>query len=184
MTPGWGAVPYLAAAGLIVAGAAMSHAGLFQAAEPGWREVAWPFARDAWPAGRAFRCAAAACGGEVDVYVRPKLGFCNCSTGVAGDDEVDGVSDMDMLSADFTPRGAGLPVVIGGMAGRTRAYTLHMPGGRQQSAAGFAVSRRCDLVVAASQGPGAGSPEARRAIAELLGTGQVMTWLTSLLGRS
>ena len=22
----------------------------------GWREIAWPFPRDGWPAGRAFRC--------------------------------------------------------------------------------------------------------------------------------
>ena len=31
-----------------------------------WREIAWPFPRDGWPAGRAFRCDAAACGDEVE----------------------------------------------------------------------------------------------------------------------
>jgi len=46
-----------------------------------WQEIAWPFPRDGWPAGRAFRCNGAVCG--VEVYVRPKIGFCNCDSGVA-----------------------------------------------------------------------------------------------------
>src|SRR6185312_14579499 len=54
-----------------------------------WREISWPFPRDGWPAGRAFRCES--CGG-IELYVRPKIGFCNCDTGVADDDEVDRVT--------------------------------------------------------------------------------------------
>src|ERR1700749_2945110 len=50
-----------------------------------WREITWPFPRDGWPAGRAFRCGASACGEQVELYVRPKIGFCNCDTGVADD---------------------------------------------------------------------------------------------------
>ena len=43
----------------------------------GWRRIAWPFPRDAFPAGRAWRR------DDTEVYVRPKLGFCgNCDTGV------------------------------------------------------------------------------------------------------
>src|SRR5215469_14148914 len=41
-----------------------------------WQEITWPFPRDGWPAGRAFRCET--CGGElggVELYVRPKIGF-------------------------------------------------------------------------------------------------------------
>ena len=64
----------------------------------GWREIAWPFPRDGWPAGRAFRCGAALCGTEVELYVRPKIGFCNCDSGVADDDEVDRVADLDLIS--------------------------------------------------------------------------------------
>src|SRR5450756_2869732 len=69
----------------------------------GWREIAWPYPRDAWPAGRAFRCAVEACGGEVEVYLRPKAGFCNCDRGVADDDEVDRVADLDLISERFVP---------------------------------------------------------------------------------
>jgi hypothetical protein len=50
-----------------------------------WREIAWPFPRDGWPAGKAFRCDTAACGHDVAIYVRPKMGFCNCDRGVAGE---------------------------------------------------------------------------------------------------
>jgi hypothetical protein len=43
-------------------------------------EIKWPFPRDQWGDGRAFRCAAAECGVEVNLYLRPKIGFCNCDT--------------------------------------------------------------------------------------------------------
>jgi len=65
-----------------------------------WQEIAWPFPRDGWPAGRAFRCASC---GEAELYVRPKIGFCNCDTGVADDEEVDRVADLDLISARFAP---------------------------------------------------------------------------------
>src|ERR1700743_30203 len=62
-----------------------------------WRETAWPFPRDGWPAGRAFRCDSSACGGDVELYVRPKIGFCNCDTGGADDDEGDRVADTRLV---------------------------------------------------------------------------------------
>src|SRR5258708_33564679 len=73
----------------------------------GWREIAWPCPRDGWPPGRAFRCATEACGGEIELYVRPKIGFCNCDSGVADDDEVDRVADLDVMSERFVPLEAG-----------------------------------------------------------------------------
>src|SRR4051812_31667482 len=58
-----------------------------------WSEVAWPFPMDQWGKGKAFTCKAADCGAEVTVYIRAKIGFCNCSTGVADDEELDRISD-------------------------------------------------------------------------------------------
>src|ERR1700722_4025781 len=86
----------------------------------GWREIAWPFPRDGWPAGRAFHCDAAACGDDVEIYVRPKIGFCNCDSGVADDDEADRVADLDLMSARFVPLEAGKVVRIAEMTGRSR----------------------------------------------------------------
>src|SRR5499433_4276908 len=61
-----------------------------------WSEVKWPFALDQWGTGRAFRCRAADCGADIELYLRAKLGFCNCSTGVSDDAELDRVGDLEM----------------------------------------------------------------------------------------
>jgi hypothetical protein len=119
-----------------------------------WREIAWPFPRDGWPSGRAFRCDAAACGEPVELYVRPKIGFCNCDTGVADDDEVDRVADLDLMSQRFDPLAAGEVVHLADMTGRSRRYDLKMTDGSTHAAVGFALSRRCDLMVAVAQGEG------------------------------
>src|SRR3979490_2923787 len=120
-----------------------------------WQEIAWPFPRDGWPAGRAFRCSGELCGDDIELYVRPKAGFCNCDSGVADDDEVDRVADLDLISERFLPLAAGGGVSGAEMPGRSRAYDLRMPDGARHSAVGIAVSRRCDLLVAVAQGKGA-----------------------------
>jgi hypothetical protein len=148
------------------------------AASTGWREIAWPFPRDAWPAGLAFDCPHASCGADVQLFIRPKRGFCaNCDTGVTSDAEVDGVSDVDMIAADFTPVEAGSPLAVGDLAGRQRAYTLLLPHGRRSPALGMAMTRRkqCDLVVAVATG--ATSARARTAIGALLASERVTTWI-------
>src|ERR1700731_5442249 len=99
-----------------------------------WREIAWPFPRDGWPAGRAFRCAAAACGNEVELYVRPKIGFCNCDSGVADDDEVDRVADLDLMSERFVPLEAGKVILVADIPGRLRSYHLDMSDGARRAA--------------------------------------------------
>jgi hypothetical protein len=149
----------------------------------GWRETAWPFPRDGWPAGRAFHCDAAACGGEVEVYVRAKIGFCNCDSGVADDDEVDRVADLDLISERFVPLEPGTPIRIADMAGRSRNYDLQMPDGSRHAAAGFALSRRCDLLVAAAQGDGAASAVERAAL-DFLASRDMTRWMVSALDGS
>ena len=146
----------------------------------GWREIAWPFPRDGWPAGRAFRCAAQACGDEVEVYVRPKAGFCNCDTGVADDDEVDRVTDLDLMSERFVPKEAGTPIRIADMPGRIRTYDLSMADGSRHAAIGVAVARRCDLLVAVALGRGSASGVQRVAL-EFLSSGEMTRWMTSAM---
>jgi hypothetical protein len=147
-------------------------------AAAGWREIEWPFPRDGWPAGRAFHCAVASCGDEVELYVRPKIGFCNCDSGVADDDEVDRVADLDLISERFDPLEPGNAVRLAGMAGRTRQYDLHAPDGARYAAVGIAVSRRCDLIVAAARGKGAASKIQRVAL-DFLGSEPMRRWITS-----
>jgi hypothetical protein len=145
-----------------------------------WQEIAWPFARDGWPAGRAFRCMSAGCGEGSELYVRAKLGFCNCDSGVADDDEVDRVADLDLISPRFQPREAGQAVHVAGMPGRARAYDLMMPGGSRHAAIGFALSRRCDLMVAVVQGAHDASA-LQRAARDLLERHEMHQWMLAAL---
>ena len=148
-----------------------------------WREIAWPLPRDGWPAGRAFRCGAAWCGDDIELYVRPKAGFCNCDSGVADDDEVDRVADLDLISERFVPLAAGEVVRVAEMPGRSRAYALRMPDGARHSAVGIAVSRRCDLLVAVAQGKGAAA-DVQHAALEFLATDSMKQWMISaMVGR-
>jgi hypothetical protein len=145
-----------------------------------WREIAWPFPRDGWPAGRAFRCATELCGDEIEVYVRPKAGFCNCDSGVRDDEEVDRVADLDLMSERFAPLAPGGVIRIAGMQGRLRSYDLQMADGSRHAAVGIAVSRRCDLLVAAAQGK-TSAPEVQRIALEFLATDAVTKWMASSL---
>jgi hypothetical protein len=168
---------------LVVAICTLSGVAAWVSARPavaGWQEIAWPFPRDGWPAGRAFRCDAALCGDEVELYVRPKIGFCNCDSGVADDDEVDRVADLDLISTRFAALEPGNVVQVAGMSGRIRNYRLQMQDGSRHTAAGLAVSRRCDLLVAVAQGKGEASGVQRAALG-FLAKGDVTQWMTAAL---
>ena len=113
---------------------------------PGWHATAWPFLRDGFPPGRAWRNA------DVTVYVRLKLGFCgNCETGVVEDSEVDQVTDVDLLDEKFTPVGAGSRIRITDLFGRSRLYNIATKDGTRTAWA-IAVNYKCDLIVALAVG--------------------------------
>jgi len=145
-----------------------------------WREITWPFPRDGWPAGRAFRCDAAACGTGAELYVRPKIGFCNCDTGVADDDEVDRVADLDLMSKRFVPLAAGHVIKVAGLTGRSRGYDLRMADGSRRTAVGFALSHHCDLMVAVVQGEGS-APAVQHVAEDFLNSEPMLRWMKSEL---
>jgi hypothetical protein len=147
----------------------------------GWREIAWPFPRDGWPAGRAFRCANELCGDEIEVYLRPKIGFCNCDSGVRDDDEVDRVADLDLISERFFPLAPGRAIKVADMPGRLRSYDLTMPDGSRHAAVGIAVSRRCDLLVAVAQGRGEASG-VQRVAQDFLASSEMARWMVLAMG--
>ena len=168
----------------ILAVGALSGVAAYQhAARPqvqAWQEIAWPFPRDGWPAGRAFRCGATSCGDGIEVYVRPKIGFCNCDGGVADDDEVDRVADLDLISERFVPLEPGRVIRIADMPGRLRSYDLHMSDGARHAAVGIAVSRRCDLLVAVAHGKGT-APDVQRVALHFLASGDIERWMISAM---
>jgi hypothetical protein len=145
---------------------------------PIWNEIKWPFLLDQWGVGRAFHCRAADCGLDVDIYLRAKLGFCNCETGVADDDEVDRVADLDLLSSRYVPRAAGRPVTVGWMSGRSRPYDVE----NRRFALAVAVANKCDVVVATVVTERELPPAADRAALDFLNGNVVLRWATASLG--
>lgn len=167
------AVLSMALCGLLVADA--ETVGLRrEAAKPvppsAWSEVKWPFPMDQWGTGRAFRCPAADCGMEIAIYLRPKLGFCNCTTGVSDDAELDRVGDLELLSDKFEGLRDGRAVSIAWMQGRSRPYRVVIPYGRPRTALAIAFNDKCDVLVAT-------------VLAEEAGEGAALAFLNSDLVR-
>src|SRR4051812_30285158 len=167
----------VAGIGILACIAAYQYAG---SASVGWQEIAWPYPRDGWPPGRAYRCPAARCGEEIDLAVRPKIGFCNCDGGVADDDEVDRVADLDLVSARFAPLEQGRAIRVADMPGRIRPYDLRLAEDSRHTAVGIAVSRRCDLLVAVAQGVST-VPRLQSIALEFLGAREIGRWMVAAL---
>jgi hypothetical protein len=116
-----------------------------KAAKPIWTEVRWPFPMDEWGQGKAFVCKAADCGVETNLYIRAKIGFCNCATGVSDDEELDRLTDFRLMGDKLAAVGAGRPIDVAWMKGRSRAY---LDSDRGRSALAVAFNDRCDAIVA------------------------------------
>src|SRR5947209_8388276 len=79
---------------------------------PVFSDATWPYPIDQWGTGRAFVCEPADCGSRIDLYVRPKIGFCNCSTGVSDDTELERVGDTELVSPRVRSRAGGRPIKV------------------------------------------------------------------------
>jgi hypothetical protein len=146
---------------------------------PVWTEGTWPFPIDQWGQGWAFQCKAADCGIDVNLYLRPKLGFCNCQTGVADDEELDRVSDVDLVGDERSALGPGRPITVHGMKGRSRGYTIAAPSAK--SVLSLAFNNRCDVIVATVVA-GADPVAQEQAVLEFLNGDWVLRWAEAILG--
>jgi hypothetical protein len=146
---------------------------------PVWSEAAWPFPMDQWGQGWAYRCKAADCGTEVNLYLRPKIGFCNCQTGVADDAELDRVGDLDLVGSETASLGPGRPIAVHGMKGRSRGYVVGAP--RASSVLSLAFNNRCDVVVATVVA-GDAPVEQEGAVLEFLNGDLMGRWAEAVLG--
>ncbi len=87
------------------------------------------------------------CGIKVDLYIRPKIGFCNCATGVSDDAELERVGDADLVGRRVRPRAPGRPIKVGWMTGMSRTYAAS-DGETSESLLSVAFNDECDVVVA------------------------------------
>jgi hypothetical protein len=147
-----------------------------------WTEVAWPFPVDQWGAGKAFACGQAYCGSEVQVYLRAKLGFCNCATGVADDDDLDRMSDFDLIGGEVIPIASGQPVRIGTMNGRGRGYAFASANRLGKSALSVVFNDRCDMVVATAVLPHDRPAAVEPAVVSFLNSPTILRWAEVTLG--
>jgi hypothetical protein len=156
------------------AGATPSH--------PVWAEVQWPYPIDEWGKGKAYRCDAADCGAEINFYIRTKIGFCNCKTGVSDDDELSRLSDFRLMGETLSVLGPGHPISVAWMKGRSRAYAIADPYRARNSALAVAFNDHCDAIVAtvvvAHDHPAAIEPS----VIEFLNSKTIVHWAEVTLG--
>jgi hypothetical protein len=146
---------------------------------PVWTTAAWPFPIDQWGEGWAYQCKAADCGVAVNLYLRPKIGFCNCQTGVADDEELDRVSDVDLVGNESSALGPGRAIVVHGMKGRSRGYTVGTASAK--SVLSLAFNNRCDVIVATVVAGDAPLAQ-EQAVLEFLNGDLVLHWAETVLG--
>jgi hypothetical protein len=151
------------------------------AIEPVWTETKWPFLQDQWGIGKAFACMPADCGVKIDVFIRPKIGFCNCSTGVSDDNELERVADNELISPQARPVGPGRPVKIGWMRGLSRVYAMsdEKPNERLMS---VAFNDECDVVVALASLGNADPAAVAPAVMAFLKSTPMVLWAKKELG--
>jgi hypothetical protein len=137
---------------------------------------------DQWGTGRAFACKAADCGAEVKLYLRAKLGSCNCTTGVADDGDLDRMSDFDLVGGEVSPLGAGRPITIAWMKGRSRAYALAARNSAGKSAISVVFNDRCDMIVATVVLPHDRPATIEPGVMEFLNSRPVVHWAELALG--
>jgi len=151
------------------------------ASVPVWTEVTWPFPIDEWGKGKAFRCKAADCAAEVNIYLRAKIGFCNCTSGVADDEDLDRMGDL-FLVGEVSPLGQGRPIRIASMKGRSRAYAINARNPSGKTVISVVLNERCDMI-AATAVLGHDRPTATEpSVIEFLISNTVMRWAEVTLG--
>jgi hypothetical protein len=158
------------------------HANTNTVSHPVWREVRWPFPMDQWGKGTAFQCSAADCGTEISVYLRAKIGFCNCTTGMTGDADLDRVADFDLFGGALYPQAAGQPVKAGWMKGRSRPFAIR--NARQDDATILTVGLHdnCDALVATAVLERGQLAAAEPLVMRFLNSKTVVDWAEVTLG--
>ena len=150
---------------------------------PSWTEIGWPFPIDQWGSGKAFNCKPSDCGAEINLYVRAKIGFCNCATGVADDEELERVGDLPLVgSPPYSAAGPGRPVAAARMQGRSRPYLIIGSFGSPTSALALALNDRCDVIVATAIVNGRPPISAEDAVIRFLNSDVISRWADMALG--
>jgi hypothetical protein len=134
-----------------------------------WSETAWPFLRDQWSAGQALRCDAAQCGIPAQLYLRSKVGFCDCFNHVEDDDDIDRLTDFDLIGGDrVVPLGPGRRLALAAGPARLREFRLEDKRGEVRHAVAVVLAVDCQARIAMLVSPLKPTPATEAAALELL----------------
>jgi hypothetical protein len=162
----------------IIAGALLFSPGVqtnaISETRPTWTEFKWPFPLDQWGIGRAFVCKPTDCGSEVKVYIRPKIGFCNCTTDSLDDDELDRVGDRELVAPTAAAPAPGRSVDIAWMKGRSRTFAT--TDAARTEVVSIAFHDNCDLLVAVAAITPA-KDAAEPVVIDFLNSERVLRWV-------
>jgi hypothetical protein len=145
-------------------------------------EVRWPFPLDQWGDGQAFQCRSDDCGTEINVYLRAKVGFCNCTNGVSDDDELDRVGDLQIFGGGYTALDSGHMVAMGPLKGRARPFRVETAFTRPFFALALAVNNKCDAVVATVMTGSEIGPDVEHTAVTFLNGDRVVKWAQASTG--
>ena len=174
----------LAAACLVLGATGLAAQGAIQISPKtsSWSEEKWPFPIDQWGTGQAFGCTAERCGRDLHLYLRPKIGFCRCATGVSDDDEIERVGDLDLIGPDYKALGSGHPVSAGMMSGRARLFAVKRPLQPALRVLTIALAHKCDAVVATLMAEPQAKAAAEAQAIDFLRSAAVLQWVERLGG--
>ncbi len=165
---------------VLLGGKAPEQSRLTVGNRPVWAEVAWPFPLDQWGRGIAFRCKPIDCGSDINLYLRAKIGFCNCASEI-DDDEVDRVGDTDLVGGERVALGAGRVLGVHGRQGRSRGYEIR-GNVTVKSALTVTFHDRCDMIVATAV-LGNNDPALQHdVVLDFLNSDLVLRWAETTLG--
>jgi hypothetical protein len=160
----------------------LGAAATVSAGNPVWEEAEWPLPPDPWGKGKFFRCSSEHCGADVRLYVRAKIGFCQCDIGVNDDEELDRIGDLTLFSDKPTPLASGQPIAVRWMKGRSRPYSLRDGFFSRSTALSIGFNDRCDAIVATAVSDGGHAAALEPAVLKQLNSDVVVQWAALTLG--
>jgi hypothetical protein len=167
---------------LAVVGVAAQNAPTGELSGPLWVDEKWPFPIDQWGTGHAFGCAADQCAHEIHLYLRAKIGFCRCATGVSDDDEIDRVGDVELIGADYKPLAPGHAIAAGIMTGRSRLFEVDHPLQSPTTVLTIVLAHKCDAIVATVPTEPGVKSELEGQVLEFLRSAAVQQWVDGQSG--
>jgi hypothetical protein len=118
----------------------------------------------------------------VNLYVRAKLGFCNCTTGIADDAELERMGDLDLIGRRAVPWRPGRLITVGSMAGRSRIFGVTDSRRSNEAVISAAFNERCDMIAATVVLDHEQPDAVEAAVIDFLNSESMLKWAEVTLG--